>query len=94
MAQQTCRQPSGKNGKVTKCNCLAFLLDGDCAVELKRCTKYMVQFAKMRADEQKDQLREWTGFAGILDDVVKDRLSYALPASGLEEREGKKENSE
>ena len=58
IAGQTCRQSKGSNGKITKCTCLGFLLDENCAAELKGCAKYMVRFAKMRADDQKEQLRE------------------------------------
>ena len=58
IADETCRRPKGTNGKKLKCNCLAFLKDDDCAAELKGAAKFMVQFARMHHDEQKDQLRD------------------------------------
>ena len=49
----------------------------------------MVRFPRLKVETQKEQLNEWTRMAGILDNIVRHRLLYPLPAVDIETGRGK-----
>lgn len=83
IAAESCVHPEGTKIKQISCCCLSFLQREEFKLELDVVEKYMLSFTRMKVEYQKDQINDWARMAGILNNIVQDRLSYPLPSLGL-----------